>query len=62
MKLVDLNLNTYIKSSNEINARYPKLKIADIVRISKYENMFAKGYVPICSEHNLSTMWRGQML
>ena len=27
-----------------------KFKIGDIVRISKYKNIFAKGYVPIWSE------------
>ena len=25
--------------------KYPKFKIGDIVRISKYKNVFAKGYV-----------------
>ena len=28
----------------------PKFKIVDIVRISKYNNIFAKGYVPNWSE------------
>ena len=28
----------------------PKFKISDIVRISKYKNIFAKGYVPNWSE------------
>ena len=38
--------NTYIDSSREINDKDPKFKIGDIVRISKYENIFAKGYTP----------------
>ena len=28
----------------------PKFKISDVVRISKYKNIFAKGYVPNLSE------------
>ena len=28
----------------------PKFKIGDIVRISKYKNIFAKGYTPNWSE------------
>ena len=50
MKPVDVKLNTYINSSKEINGRDPKLKIVDTVDISKYKNIFAKGYVSICSE------------
>ena len=38
--------NTYIDSSREINDKDPKFKIGDTVRISKYENNFAKGYTP----------------
>ena len=46
MKPVDINRNTYINSSKEIYDEDPKFKIGDIVRISKYKNVFAKGYVP----------------
>ena len=35
----------YIGSSIEINDEDPKFKIGDIARISKYKNIFAKGYV-----------------
>ena len=42
--------NTYINSSKEINDKDPKFKIGDIVRISKYKNIFAKDYVPNCPE------------
>ena len=42
--------STYIDSSREINDKNSKLKIGDIVRISKYESIFAKGYVPNWSE------------
>ena len=46
MKLVDVKSNTYINSSKEINDKDPKYKIGDIVRISKYKNIFARGYTP----------------
>ena len=42
MKPVDVKSNTYIDSSNEINSKDPKFKINDIVRTSKYKNIFAK--------------------
>ena len=46
MKPVDVKDNTYINTSNEINDKDPKLKVGDHVRISKYKNIFAKGYTP----------------
>ena len=51
-KLADVKSNTYInsKESKEINDKDPKFKIGDIVRISKYINIFAKGYDPNWSE------------
>ena len=53
MKPVDVKSNTYIDSSKEINNKDPKFKIGDIVRISKYKNIFAKFYTPNCSEEVL---------
>ena len=50
MKSVDVKSNTYINSSKEINDKDPKFKIGGIVGISKYMNIFAKGYVPNWSE------------
>ena len=51
MKPVDVKSNTYIDSSKEINEKdHPKFKIGDNVRISKYKNIFAKGYTPNWSE------------
>ena len=46
MKSVDVKSYTYIDSSKESNNKDPKFKIGDIVRISKYKNIFAKGYTP----------------
>ena len=50
MKPVDVNSSTHINSSKKINDKDPELKIGDIVRISKYKNIFAKGYDPNWSE------------
>ena len=50
MKPVHVKSNIYIESSKESNTKNPKFKIGDIVRISKYKNIFAKGYVPNWSE------------
>ena len=44
-KLADVKSSTYIDSSKEINKKDPKFKVGDIVRITKYKNIFAKGYV-----------------
>ena len=41
----DIKASLFIDSSKEINHKDPKFKIGDIVRISKYKNIFAKGYV-----------------
>ena len=38
--------NTYIEFSKNINGKDPKFKISDIVRASKYKNIFAKVYTP----------------
>ena len=37
---------TYIDFGKEVNDKDPKFKIGDHVRISKYKNIFAKGYMP----------------
>ena len=50
MKPIDLKDNTYINTSKEINNKDPKFKVGDHVRISKYKNIFAKGYMPNWSE------------
>ena len=50
MKTVDEKSSTYIESSNEINNEDCKLKVGDIVRISKYKKIFTKDYVPNWSE------------
>ena len=42
--------DTYIDSSKEVNNKDPKLKTGDIVKISKYKNIFAEGYTPNSSK------------
>ena len=42
--------NTHIDFKKEFNDKDPKFKIGDHVRISKYKNIFAKGYMPNWSE------------
>ena len=50
MKSVDVESSTKIDSNKEVNNEDPKFKIASNVRISKYKNIFGKGYVPNWSE------------
>ena len=50
MKPIDVKDNTYINIDKEINNKDPKFKVGDRVRISKYKNIFAKGYTPNWSE------------
>ena len=50
MKPVDVKDNTYIDFKKEVNDKDPKFKVGDRVRISKYKNIFAKGYTPNWSE------------
>ena len=53
MKPFDVKSEIYIESSKETNDKNPKLKIDDNVRISKYKNIFSKGYTPNWSEEVL---------
>ena len=50
MKAVHVNSNTYVESSKEINNKNPKFIVGNDPAISKYENIFAKGYTPNWSE------------
>ena len=43
MKPIELKDNTYINIGKDGNDKDPKFKVADHVRISKCENIFAKG-------------------
>ena len=50
MKPIDVKDNTYINTDIEISDKDPKFKVGDPVRISKYKNIFSKGYTPNWSE------------
>ena len=50
IKPIDVEHNTYIDFGREVNDNDPKFKVGDRVRISKYKNIFAKGYIPNWSE------------
>ena len=50
MKPIDVKHNTYINIGKEVNDKDPKFKVGDHVTISKYKNIFAKGYMPNWSE------------
>ena len=50
MKPIDVKDSTYIDFCKEVNDNDPKFKVGNHVRISKYKNIFAKGYTPNWSE------------
>ena len=50
MKPVNENSNTYFDFNEANNKEDPKFKVGDHVRISKYQNIFAKDYVLNWSE------------
>ena len=46
----DVKSSMYIDFNKENNKESPKFKIGDNVRLSKYKNIFTKGYVPNWSD------------
>ena len=50
MKSIDIKNNTYISFDKEFNDKGRKFIVGDHVRISKYKNIFAKGYTSSWSE------------
>ena len=50
MKSIDITDDYYVESHENPNKKDPKFKGGDYVRISKYKNIFAKGYTPNQSE------------
>ena len=47
---MDVKSDSYAKYNEDSNKKDPKFKVDDHVRISKYKNIFAKGYAPNWSE------------
>ena len=52
MKPIDVTSDSYSEYSEDFNKKDPKFKVGDHVRISKYKNIFAKGYTPNWSEED----------
>ena len=50
MKSIDVKSDFFAKYNEESSEKDPKFKVGDNVKISKYENIFAKGYAPNWSE------------
>ena len=45
-KPIDVTDDYYAECNEDFNKKNPKFKFGDYVRISKYKNIFAKGYTP----------------
>ena len=50
MKPIDVTSDSYAEYNEDFNKKDPKFKVGDNVRISKYKNIFAKGYTLNWSE------------
>ena len=50
IKPIDVINDFYAECNKESNKKSPKFKVGDRVRISKYKNIFAKGYISNWSE------------
>ena len=50
MKPVNITDDSYAKYNENFDKKDPKFKVGDQVIISKYKNIFAKGYTPNWSE------------
>ena len=50
MKPIDVGDESFAEYNEESNEKDPKFKVGDNVRISKFENVFAKGYTSNWSE------------
>ena len=53
---VKMKSSAYIDFGKENNNKDPKFKVGDHVRISKYKNIFAKGYVDNWSQEVLKRL------
>ena len=50
MKPIDVTSDSYAEYNEDFNKKDPKFKVGDHVRISKYKDIFAKGYAPNWSD------------
>ena len=53
IKPIDVTSDSYAEYNKDSNKRNAKFKVGDHIRISKYKNIFAKGYFPNLSEEIL---------
>ena len=51
---IDVTSHSYAECNKDFNKKDPKFKVGDYVRISKYKNIFAKGYFPNRSEETFA--------
>ena len=52
MKPINVTDDSFVEYNEQSNKKDPKFKVGDHVRISKYKNIFAKGYSPNWSEED----------
>ena len=45
MKPIEVNSDSYLQYNEDSNEKDPKFKVGYYIRISKYKNIFAKGYI-----------------
>ena len=50
MKPIDVKCDSFAEYNKESNEKDPEFKVGSHVRISKFKNVFAKGYTPNWSE------------
>ena len=50
MKSIDVTDYCYAEYNEDFNKKDPKFKVGDLVRVSKYKNIFDKGYILNWSE------------
>ena len=50
MKPIEVTSDSYAQYNKNLNKKDTKFKVGNHVRISKYKNIFAKGYTPNWSE------------
>ena len=65
MKPIDVTSDSYAEYNVNSNEKDPKFKVGDHIRISKYKNRFANGYIPnwseevfVISKNNNAVPWR----
>ena len=46
MKPIDVTNDSYAEYNENLSKKHPIFKVSNHVRISKYKNIFAKGYTP----------------